>query len=214
LREQSLGVELAEAIPRAHKTESPLGNLVTDLMRAAHPADVALLNGGGLRADLPVGPLTYGRLYEALPFDNRLATIATTAGQLAAVIATNLSRDGGILSVSGVRAVARCTAGAPKVGAPKVGTLTVTIVGANGRPLAPETALTVVTSEFLATGGDDVLPQELQRRATLDSGPLLRDAVATQLRARRRVPTPRELADPATPRLSYPGQRPVRCDLR
>jgi hypothetical protein len=95
-----------------------------------------------------------------------------------------------------------------------VGTLTVTIVGANGRPLAPETALTVVTSEFLATGGDDVLPQELQRRATLDSGPLLRDAVATQLRARRRVPTPRELADPATPRLSYPGQRPVRCDLR
>ena len=149
LREQRLGVDLAEAVPRAQKTESALGNLVADLMRGARPGtDVALMNGGGVRADLPVGPLTYGRLYEALPFDNHFATIAATAGELATVIATNLSRDNGIVSVSGVRAVARCTAGA----------LTVTLER-SGRPIPPETPLTVVTSDFLATGGDDLLPQ-------------------------------------------------------
>lgn len=224
LREQRLGVDLAEAIPRAQKTESALGNLVTDLMRAAHPnADdsagtvgaaaatppgkrqlrprVALLNGGGLRADLPAGPLTYGRLYEALPFDNRFATIAATAGEVAAVVALNLSRNNGIVSVSGVRAAARCTAGS----------LTVTLAGADGRPMPPETPLTVVTSDFLATGGDELLPEDLQRRARLDRGPPLRDAIADLLRAGRRVPPPRELAPPAAPRLDYPGKRPVHC---
>ena len=151
LREQRLGVDLAEPIPRAHKTESALGNLVADLMRAARPgSDVALVNGGGVRADLPIGPLTYGRLYEALPFDNRFATISVTAGELAAVIAANLSRDNGIVSVSGLRAVARCAAGA----------LTVTLER-SGRPMSPETPLTVVTSDFLATGGDDLLPPGL-----------------------------------------------------
>ena len=46
-------------------------------MRAARPtADVALTNGGSLRAELPAGALTYGELYEALPFDDRFVTIA------------------------------------------------------------------------------------------------------------------------------------------
>ncbi len=205
LRERRLGVDLAEVIPRAQKTESALGNLVTDLMRAARPAaDVALMNGGGLRADLPAGPLTYGRLYEALPFDNRFATITATAGELAAVLALNLSRDNGILSVSGVRATARCTAGS----------LAVALARPDGRPIPPETRLTVLTSDFLATGGDDLLPENWKSRATSEGGPPLRDAIADLLRAGRRVPAARELAPPAAPRLIYPGKRPFRCHER
>ncbi|HVT09061.1 MAG TPA: bifunctional UDP-sugar hydrolase/5'-nucleotidase [Polyangia bacterium] len=202
LREQRLGVDLAEPLPRAQKTESALGNLVTDLMRAARPgADVALMNGGGLRADLPIGPLTYGRLYEALPFDNRFATLPVTAAELAAVIAANLSRSNGIISVSGVRATARCAAGS----------LAVTLARSDGRPILPDTRLSLLTSDFLATGGDDLLPDAWQRRATLDGGPPIRDALAEQLRARGHVPAPRDLVPPAAPRLEYPGKRPVHC---
>ena len=51
-------------------------------MRAARPkADVALTTGGSLRAELPAGPLTYGQLHEALPFDDRFATIAITGAR-------------------------------------------------------------------------------------------------------------------------------------
>jgi len=206
-REEKLGPVLAIPIDRAQKTESPLGNLFADLMRAARPgADVALTNGGGLRADLPAGPLTYGRLFEALPFDNRFATVSVGAGELAEMIARNLGRENGILSVSGVRAEARCTAGS----------LTVKLTRPDGRPISPGTRLTLVTSDFLATGGDGLLSDGLRRRTTFDDGPPIRDAMADLLRKGRAFPRAddRALYDPAHPRLTFPGPRPVRCSSR
>jgi 2',3'-cyclic-nucleotide 2'-phosphodiesterase (5'-nucleotidase family) len=202
-REQRLAVD-ATTIKRAQKVESPLGNLVADLMRAARPgADVALTNGGGLRVDLPAGPLTYGSLFEALPFDNRFATIPLTAADLAEVIARNLGRDNGIVSISGVRATARCSGGE----------LAVTLARADGRPLAPRTRLTLATSDFLATGGDGLFSDDLQQHAKLDDGPPIRDAVADLLRARKAPLSGDDSAlfDPAHPRISYQGTRPVRC---
>ena len=109
-----------------------------------------------LRVDLPAGPLTYGRLFEALPFDNRFATIPLTGGELADVIARNLERDNGIISLSGVRAEARCEAGA----------LTVTLHRTSGRTITPGTKLTLVTSDFLATGGDGLFSEEEDRKST------------------------------------------------
>jgi 2',3'-cyclic-nucleotide 2'-phosphodiesterase (5'-nucleotidase family) len=203
-REQRLGVVLAAPIPRAQKVESPLGNLFADLMRTARPqADLAILNGGSLRVDLPAGPLTYGRLFEALPFDNRFATIPTTGAELADVIAGNLRRDNGIVSLSGVRAEARC----------KDGALAVTLFRSDGRPIAPKARLTLLTSDFLATGGDGLFSEELKAHAKLDDGPPIRDAMADLLRARKTPlgPDDRALFDPAHPRLAYPGPRPVKC---
>jgi len=206
-REEQLGPVLPAPIKRAQKTESPLGNLFADLMRAARPgADVALTNGGSLRTDLPAGPLTYGQLFEALPFDNRFATVSVGAGELAEMIARNLGRDNGILSLSGLRAEARCAGGE----------LSVKLTRTDGRPIPPGTHLRLVTSDFLATGGDGLLSDELQRRTTLDEGPPIRDAMADLLRHGRALPRgdDRALYDPARPRLTYPGPRPVRCSSR
>jgi 2',3'-cyclic-nucleotide 2'-phosphodiesterase (5'-nucleotidase family) len=203
-REQKLGVAVAAPIKRAQKVESPLGNLFADLMRAARPgADVALTNGGGLRADLPAGPLTYGQLFEAAPFDNRFATIPVSGAELADAVARNLGRDNGIVSLSGLRAEARC----------KEGALTVTLFRSDGRPVGPKTRLTLVTSDFLATGGDGLFSEETKERARLDDGPPIRDAMADLLRARKTPLAPDDLAlfDPAHPRVSYPGPRPVKC---
>ncbi len=203
-RDEKLGPVLTAPIPRAQKVPSPLGNLFADLMHAARPAaDVAVLNGGSLRVDLPAGPLTYGRLFEALPFDNRFAVIPMTGAELAEAIARNLQRDNGIISLSGVRADARC----------KDGTLTVTLLHPSGRPLAPGAKLDVLTSDFLATGGDGLFSEETKQRAKLDDGPPIRDAMADLLRARKTPLTPDDpaLFDPAHPRIAYPGARPVRC---
>ena len=203
-RDRLLGLEVTAPVRRAQKVESPLGNLFTDLMRAARPrADVAITNGGGLRADLPAGPLTYGRLYEATPFDNRFATIQVTGAELADVIARNLGRDNGILSISGVRAEARC----------KEGALEVTLHRTSGKSIGPSTRLTLVTSDFLATGGDGLFSEETKERAKLDDGPPIRDAMADLLRARKSplMPDDPTLFDPAHPRIAYLGSRPVHC---
>jgi 5'-nucleotidase len=59
VRDRKLGVKADGTIRGVRSEESPLGNLFADLMRAASPgADVALTNGGGLRADLPAGEIT------------------------------------------------------------------------------------------------------------------------------------------------------------
>jgi 5'-nucleotidase len=203
-RNQPLGVTATAPIRRAHKTESPLGNLVADLMRAARPeADVALTNGGGLRADLPAGPIRYGGLFEAQPFDNTFAILSLSGAELADVVARNLGRDGGIISISGFRARARCAAG----------TLTVTLTRDGGRPIAPDERLTLATSNFLATGGDGLLAKEIAARATIDEGSSIREALADQLRNRKTPVRPEDptLYDPTHPRLDYGGPRPVRC---
>ena len=206
MRDDKLSVDVARPITRAYRTESPLGNLFADLMRAARHADVALTNGGALREDLPAGALTYGQLHEAMPFDNGFATIPVTGAELARAVAANLGRDNGILSVSGVRARATCQRGA----------IDVALTRADGRPIGPRDRLTLVTSDFLATGGDGLFSDEVRARAVLDDGPPIRDAMADELRARKLPLRPDEpgLYDPARPRLDYPGRRPMRCGVR
>src|SRR5690606_38282236 len=131
-------------VTASYGAESPLGNLFTDLMRAARPqAEVAITNGGGLRADLPAGELTYGALYQASPFDNQFALVRVTAGELARILAANLASDGGFLSISGVRAEARCEGGE----------LRVSLADERGRALPADRRLTIVTTDFLATSG-------------------------------------------------------------
>jgi 5'-nucleotidase len=205
VRERKVGVTVAAPLWRAYKRESPLGNLVADLMRAASPgADVAITNGGGVRADFPAGALTYGDLFQTLPFDNRLTTIPITAGELASAVAQNLQRDNGILSLSGAQATARCQGGV----------LFVSLTDTDGRALAPDRKLTLVTSEFLATGGDGLFPAEVLSRAVVQGERPIRDAAADLLAHRPQPLRPDDptLFDPAHPRLSYTGTRPVRCD--
>ncbi len=203
-REAPLGITIAHAIAPGYAAESPLGNLFADLMRAASPkADVALTSGGSLRAALPAGALTYGQLHEALPFDDRFVTLSLSGGDLAATIARNLARAGGIVALSGVQARAACVGGA----------LRVTLTRPDGAPIGAGERLTLVTSEFLAAGGGGVLSAEVRAHAAPAGGPAIRDAMADLLHARGAALDPDNppLYDAARPRLGYPSRRPVHC---
>jgi 5'-nucleotidase len=193
VRDERLGPVLAGVFAATYETESALGNLLADLMLESRPqAQVALVNGGGLRADLPAGELTYGALYDAQPFDNRLALVAMTGTQLAAAIAESLGGSGGILSLAGTSARARCDGAALAVS---------TRFGADEKVL-------VVTNEFLATG----MLARLSQKVTLEDGTSVRDEAAALLRKRRGRLRPQDFYDPARPRLVYDGQRPLRCE--
>jgi 5'-nucleotidase len=205
LRERPLGVVLRERFSRDRETECALGNLFATLMLRARPgSDVALVNGGGLRAELPAGPLRYGSLYEAFPFDNRFARIRTTAGELSELLAVVLGRDGSFLSIAGLSAEARCEAGR----------LRVALRREDGRPLDDDEPLVVLTSDFLATGGDGALtaiaddPDAIE----IEDGPPIREELARMLSEMGGELELRAYFDPDRPRIRFPGPRPVRCE--
>lgn len=205
LRDRPLGPTLTAEFEAARTRECALGNLFTELMLAARPGhDVAIMNGGGLRAPLPAGPLHYGALYEAFPFDNRFATVRMTAAELRAALAGMLAHDGSYFSIAGIHATARCRGGA----------LEVTLSRGKGRAIRDAETLEILTTDFLATGGDGFFAA-LQGRAgavTVEDGPPIREVLAEALGARG--PTtiaPDEFVRSTAPRIAFPGARPVRC---
>lgn len=205
-RKVSLGVTLTAPVKRARSEESALGNLFADLMLAARPdADIALNNSGSLRADWPAGVLTYGSLYETMPFDNRFATVHMHGRDLERLMAGNLRKSGGVFLISGMRLRARCNGGS----------LEVEMIRPNGTPVADDEEVTLLTSDYLASGGDGAISAlNLPHDAiAIENGQPIRDAVAEVLRARGGVIDPKDpsIFDPAHPRFDFPGARPVTC---
>jgi 5'-nucleotidase len=206
-RARPIGVVVEREIKRAGNRESPLGNLVADLMREARPgADVAINNGGSLRTNLAQGPLTYGRLFEMFPFDNTFATLRVPARVLAEIIAKSLQSERSFLAVSGVRAAAHCEGS----------TLRVELWRKSGARIPPDTTLSVVTSDFLASGGDELLPgiAGAQDAVEFHRDVPMRDALIRGLaavRGGRLDGRARALFDPAHPRVRYVGERPLQC---
>ena len=60
--------------------ESTIGNFCADAYRIIGNADVGMVNGGGIRADLPKGDITYADVVAVHPYGNTLCT-AKVSGQ-------------------------------------------------------------------------------------------------------------------------------------
>ena len=187
-------------LPHNRKQETALGNLLADLMRAARPSDVAMINGGGMRAALPAGKLTYGRLYETFPFDNAFASLRLPAGEFRRLLARSLSRAGSLVSLSGLRVRATCGMAGLEVALTRLG----------GTPVRDEEMLAVITTDFMATGGDGFFAGA---SVVYEIGPPIRDALAEALQKRGGVldASDRSLFDPAHPRFALPGEVPIHC---
>jgi 5'-nucleotidase len=204
LRDEPLGVTLTAAFPKAYGEESPEGNLFTDLMMQARPdVDVAMTNGGGLRADLPAGPLTYGSLYEAMPFDNRFAIVTLEGVHLRRLVTNNLGSSSGVFSWAGIAVQASC----------KDGELVVTLKDRKGKAIADDRTLTLATSDFLASGGDGAIGRlKLPEGSVVLTDVVIRDAVKdVLLHAKKTDLAPRDFFDAKKPRMKLPGPRPVSC---
>lgn len=205
-RAESLGVVLTGPFTAKYREESALGNLVTGLLLDTEPgADIALANGGGQRADLPAGPLTYGSLYDAWPFDNRKARLTMTGRALREAFRRNLTSKSGILSIAGAHVDARCEGDKLAVD--------IFLDGRNkakaGRKLGDDDRVVVVTNEFLATRGDDFAAGD---QVEIDEdGPPFREPIAALLRKRGGTLKPEEWLIPGKPRLRLPA--PAGADI-
>lgn len=153
---------------------SPLGQWVTDAMRAAVQTDIALCNGGGLRTGLAAGTVTLGDLYAVVPFDNNLYVAAMTGGQVLAALEHGVGNEKfGTLQFSGLRV--EFDRHAPAGSRVKAVTL------ADGSPLAAERVYTVAVSDFLVAGGDEYVMVKAAASHT-DTFRQLRDVLAEAVR--------------------------------
>ncbi len=203
-RDRKLGVIVDDRFTRRHDGESALGDLLTDLMREARPGtDVALMNGGGIRADLPAGPLAYGAVYEVFPFDNRFARTRMKASVLKKILAANATSGGSYLSFSGVRVIGRCTPAG----------LQIDLLRDNGKRIGDNEMLTVLASDFLATGGDGIFSKAGVEPSAfeIENDPPIREALVQVLSKRGGHLRPDDFLQPRKPREVLPGPRPVVC---
>lgn len=123
--------------------ESLLSNLVADVLRQAavkvqkKPADMGLVNMGGLRNILPAGNITVGTIYEILPFENSLCVMTLKGIHLKELLKSIASLNGE--GVSGIR-----------MEITKDGKLLNATV--DGQPIDDNKLYTVATIDYLADG--------------------------------------------------------------
>ena len=87
--------------------ETGIGNFCADAFRLVLNTDVAMINGGGIRTDLPQGEVTYNHLLSVFPFNNTACTATMTGQQLLDALEVSVSflpyEDGTFMQVSGMR---------------------------------------------------------------------------------------------------------------
>ncbi len=160
--EARLGTELARPIGRTRvpldgvnvrlrSAETNLGNLVADAVRADVGADVAIVNGGGIRSDrvYPPGPLTRRTMLEIHPFGNIVCKLSVRGSVILEALNSGVSKlpavAGQFPQVSGIRFRI------DPAGAPGDRVRSVTI---NDVPLQVERSYTLAVPDYLLNGGD------------------------------------------------------------
>lgn len=87
-------------------SETNLGDLCADAFRAKTGADIAIMNGGGVRANIAVGDITYGNIIDVQPYGNSLCVVEATGQQILDCLEMGAMRypeeDGSFIQVSGL----------------------------------------------------------------------------------------------------------------
>ena len=80
--------------------QNAMGNFTCEAMKEAVDADFSFINLGGIRAEIPMGNVTYRNVFNAMPFDNMIVTMLVDGMMLKRIIETRVagSRQGLLLA--------------------------------------------------------------------------------------------------------------------
>ena len=148
----STAVELDSRRSVVRSRESGIANLIADAMRAATGADVALTNGGGIRADkvYPPGTTLLRRdIQSELPFGNKTILIEASGADLLAALENGV---GGI--EAGAGRFPHVSGMAYRFDASKPPGSRIAGVTVDGEPLDLSRTYRLATNHFLGRGGD------------------------------------------------------------
>ncbi|SHH32154.1 bifunctional UDP-sugar hydrolase/5'-nucleotidase [Thermosipho atlanticus] len=153
---------------RAHvrSGDTNLGHLITDAMLWKTGAEIALQNGGGIRASIKPDKITIRDILTVLPFGNTVYVLKLKGSELLKVLeyaATIPEGKGAFLHVAGLTWKS------------EGGKVTEVLV--NGKPLDPNKIYLVATNNYMAGGGDGYSLLKENKSSGYDTGFVLADVV-------------------------------------
>ena len=158
--------------------ECSMGNLITDAMLERvkdQGIQVAIQNGGGIRASIDAGPVTMGEVLTVLPFQNTLSTFEVTGAVLMAALENGVSQmedgAGRFPQVSGMSYTVDPSQ-------PAGSRISDVMIG--DAPLGMDQVYGVVSNNYVRNGGDGYDMFETAENA-YDFGPDLADVTAEYL---------------------------------
>lgn len=150
-------LDLADGMEACRKGECLGGMVAADAMlEFARPlgVDIALFNGGGVRAAMPKGKISLGDILSIFPFADRCVTREYTGAQLLAALEHGVAGEKGagpaLLQVAGLRYVVDPAKAVGK----RVQKVEVLNSTGAGEPLDPGKRYSVILTDYLANGGD------------------------------------------------------------
>ena len=160
--------------------ECPMGSLIADAMLDRvrdQGVQIAIQNGGGIRASIDAGEVTMGEVLGVLPFQNTLSTFEVTGETLLQALENGVSQieegAGRFPQVAGMTFTVSSTAPAGE---------RVSDVMVADAPLDPAMVYAVVSNNYVSNGGDGYAMFEDAANA-YDFGPDLADVLAEYMAA-------------------------------
>ena len=161
--------------------ECPMGNLVADAMLdrvADQGVQIAIQNGGGVRASIGAGEVTMGEVLTVLPFQNTLSTFTVSGQTIIDALENGVSQveegAGRFPQVAGM-----AFTWDPKA-EPGARIVSVTVGGA---PIDPAASYGVVSNNYVRNGGDGY-KMFVDATDAYDFGPDLADVMAEYMAAK------------------------------
>lgn len=184
--------------------ETNFGSLMADAMRAATGADVAIMNGGGIRCSIAQGRITMRDIMDAFPFSNVPSLLEVSGATIWTVLAHGFSTypqpaghfphvSGMTCAVAEMQAKRKC----------------LQEIWVHGRPIQLDKRYRLAVNDFMAAGGDgyDMLVQQPQ----FGSFGALSEVLAGHINGLKQVPVYREqrirLIEPPAARMADPAFR-------
>ena len=164
----TLGEPLDSREPIVRGGEAAIGNLIADALRIENHADIAMINGGGIRAGKQYAAgakLTRRDILSELPFGNRSVVTDITGKALIAALENGLSlaeqKAGRFPQISGIKVIASLAAPAG---------MRVQSVEFDGVALDEARLYRVATNDFMLKGGDNYVTLAGAIKAGVDTG--------------------------------------------
>ena len=158
--------------------ECSMGNLITDAMLdrvADQGIEIAIENGGGIRASIDAGEVTMGEVLTVLPFQNTLSTFQVTGATFVEALENGASQmEEGAGRFAQVAGVTFTVDPAAEPGS------RISEVMVGGEPIDPEKVYGVVSNNYVRNGGDGYAMFKDAMNA-YDYGPDLADVTAEYL---------------------------------
>ena len=151
-RNEPLGIHSNGIFTRFYSRESTLGDLLTDAMRSSMGTDIAVINSGGIRANLRTGDLVYSDLFDVSPFDNYPVAVTMSGRQIAEMLRLTGNGERGIMQVSGLKYTIDAAKGMDLPATQRDRIVSITL--ADGRAIDPKATYTVGMPDFLVAGGE------------------------------------------------------------